>query len=215
MKIIIDGQDDLLQVQANFKIAGFANQLDATLYSSGRVIQKIELDENECQLEELEDKLQVSKNQASNLSIETAPLKDHLTQSLVAMEKGMDELEEQAIEISDQMLREGQLGMSELAVWAGDLGQMANNIKQFIQMFQIDESQLKIGSLSFEQGMQKLMSFTSAIIGSLQQEKKMAISDLLQFEISTLITDLKTLFPILIKELDTKLGQDKSWQGIR
>lgn len=206
MKIIIDGQDDLLQVNDNLNISGFAEQLDSTIYSSGRVIHKLELDQQEVELEQLEELMANSALQDSCINIETIGLKQHLKNSLKAMQQGIDELEEQAIDISDQMLREGKLGMSELSVWAGDLGNMANNIQQLMQMFQIDHSDLNIGSLSFEDGMNKLKKFTILVIGALQQNKKLAISDILQFKIADLIADFKSIFPVLIEKVEQKLA---------
>jgi hypothetical protein len=206
LKIIIDGQDDLLQVNDNLNILGFAEQLDSTLYSSGRVIQKIELGQQELQLDQLEETLLKSSLKDSCLNIETVSLQEHLKLSLLSMQQGIEELENQAIEISDQMLREGQLGMNELAVWAGDLGNMANNIRQLIQMFQIDQNDLKIGNLSFDAGLNKLKQFTTLVIGALQQNKKVAISDILQFKIADLVADFKSIFPILIERVEQKLA---------
>lgn len=206
MKIIIDGQDDLLQVSDDLNISGFAEQLDSTIFSSGRVIHKLQLDQQDLDIDQLEESMQKISLTDACLNIETIGLKEHLKQTLTSMQQGMDELEEQALEISDQMLREGQLGMSELSVWAGDLGNMANNLRQLIQMFQIDHNDLKIGELSFEEGIQKLKKFTTLVIGALQQNKKVAVSDILQFKIADLIADLKGLFPVLIERVDQKLS---------
>jgi len=202
LKLLIDGQDDLLQINSEYQSEGFVARLDATLHSSGRVIGKAFLNQSEIDLETLQDKIIEGLDDQNVISIETISLKDNLRNGLNAVIEGLNQLEDQALEISDQMLRSGKLGMTELSVWAGDLAHMGTNINRFIHMFKISEQDLRLGDLSYKEGMAKMRYITSQIIGAIQNHKNLNISDLLQFEIAALISDLKNMIPTLIEELD-------------
>lgn len=205
LNITIDGQNDLLQVSDNFKSEGFTELLDSTLFSSGRVPTQFRLNEVEMDIDTLQETINQGISKDAELKIETTSLKGYLQQNLRDMMSGIEEIENQAIEISDQMLREGNLGLTELSVWAGDLAQMASNLKTFIHMFQMPTDQLRMGEKTFEEGIARLRHFTSLIIGSLQTGKKVNISDILQYDLAELVSELKGLFPTLITHLDSKL----------
>lgn len=206
LKITIDGKSDLIQLAENYETQGLVDKIDSTIWSSGRVPDQFFLNDVELTSEELQEKLDAGVQAKDELKIQTSGLKSFLKKTLLSTQEGVDELQEEAIELSDKMLREGQLGLSELAVWAGDLAQMAANLQKLIHMFQIPVEDIKIGNLSFVEGMLKLQKFTTLIIGSLNEGKKVNISDILQFQMADLLTDLKNIFPSLIEHLDRKLN---------
>ena len=204
MKIIIDEQDDLVSVKEGELASVITDKIEPLLYSSGKVIQKINFNEEDIDIENIESSCAKKKFSESDvLNIKTNPLKDQLFLILDNVATCLDKAEEDAIEISENILKtDNKDSLNKLASWCGDISDLIQNIDSFLSAFSVDIKGLKLNNKNFNESIKDITGFLDEINKALENNDKTTIADLIEFEVSPIVVGLKEILPLFKKRLD-------------
>lgn len=207
MKIIIDQQDDLIQLKEDYNPTNICEQIESTLHSSGKVIQNSYLNDEKLSLEVIQEKINQNAHADWNIKIETGSLREHLFGILDDISSSLNKTEEETISISEEFLNiDPSKALDRLANWCTDIHGLVQNIVSMIKLFRIDVSELQISSKPFNQSLEEIQNFLQEINNAIEKDDRTTIADLLEFEISSLITGLKDIFPTFKSRLQEVLS---------
>jgi len=204
MKVIIDEQDDLISVKEGELTSIIVDKIEPLLYSSGKVIQEIKFNDEYLNLEDIEASC-ADKNykDSDTLNIKTNPLKDQLLLILENIGGCLDKAEEDAIEISENILKtDNKEALNKLATWCGDISDLIANIDSFLSTFSVNIEGLKINGKDFQESIKDITGFLDEINTALENNDKTTIADLIEFEVSPIVIGLKEILPLFKERLD-------------
>ena len=198
MKIIIDSQDDLISIKEGNLSNTILEQIEPLLYSSGKMIEEISFNEESLDEEDIETTC-AEKNFTDSdvLTIKTKPLLDHLLLIIDSIDSCLVKAEEDAIEIAENILKTDNTdAMNKLAEWSGEISELIINLDNFLRTFNIDLQGFKLNNKEFNEAIQEVSGFLNEINSAIEGSDKTTIADLIEFEVSPIITGLKELMPI-------------------
>lgn len=203
MKILIDENDNLISAKKQFQPETILENIESVLHSTGRVIKTIKFNNKEIEAEDLQKKFVEKAPEASDvLSIETSDLKDHLSVLLDAIGRGLDDAEEQAVEIADKYMDvNNQESLKNLNEWCGNIGDLLENILGMISVFNVDVNGLSMGEKDFSSALGDIQEYLQNVHDAMEKDDDTRVSDLMEFELSGSVRDLKDILPALKKRM--------------
>ncbi|MBF0198798.1 MAG: hypothetical protein HQL32_13870 [Planctomycetes bacterium] len=204
MNILIDGQSDLLNTKEGYDKENLLTSIESILHSSGRTIAEIRFNGQDINLDEADQYFQsITPHSDAILEIKTGDLQEYLKQLVDTIESYLGTTEAKALDISEKLLMKNNDGaFEEIGQWSGEFMSLINNLLEFIEVFNIPQENLVIGSDSFEEGIAKIQTFLEKINDGIKSENHTAVSELMEFDISSFISDLRAIFPALKHRLE-------------
>lgn len=204
MKIIIDGEADLISLADGAALDQLAEQLEGTLLSSGRKSLKYVLDGRELALENLSEELSAG---GETLEIQTMPLVDFIQAILGDMESGLRDSQEKMVELGERItLPNPSEAMEELMSWNEDMLAMCQNLGQLMHMLSLDQAELKSeGGLSLREILLSVESLCQKFTQALQADNFTAVADLCECEAVELLGAAQALLPKLKEKVADSL----------
>lgn len=179
--------------------AQLLQQVLDSLAASGRALSSLRWNGQELEIEDLE---QVWEKKAPTgkdlLEVGTEPFVDQLTDLLDALESGLGTMEEDLIDIADHLLRrDNRESLEKLSLWCSEMQQVFTNVQEARRVLGIDLSGVKLNDKDFDEGVSDFQQHLDAIVQAMTQGDRSATADLLEFEITQSLQELKSVFPLL------------------
>jgi hypothetical protein len=196
LKILIDGQSDLLSLNPGASGAGLLDHIDGLITSSGRVTKTLTYNGNLVEPETLQQTWDQQTPQGQ-LDVETVSLRAHLLGHLNDLGAGIGQSEENLSSISEGLTQLNSSGAEgQLAQWCIDISSTCGNLGDMANLLNIDIKELIIDGESLAQLLHRIIGHCDILTQQLKAQQKVACADLIECDIAPEMPKLK-------KALDT------------
>ncbi len=195
MKIYIDGEEGLISFKEGIELSTGLQQIEELLAASRKVITEANLDGQVFTAEDLQDAIEqnASLNSVKELRLTTTGLESYILELLDAQAKGVDELSDTLVEISDGMLdNKNHKSLDMLSGVCDQLGGFLASMMQLRKIFGIDAN-VQVQGMNIDDAFAEIESLISSMVTALNDGNKSHLADLLEFELSEKIITFKDL----------------------
>lgn len=205
MKVLINGEDGLIQVREN-PTAEVFDQIEQTIYSAGLAITEMKLDGEKGEVADFKARFEGMENlDSSLLEIQTIPLKDHIMTLIEHLDSGLQGAEENVIEIAEKHIQSNEESADVISTWCTEFGGLLAVLLQLQRTFGINLEDRNLAGKPYVQAVKELEQHLSESLEKMENGDRTAVADLFEFEISPIISGLRELLPTIREGIEAKL----------